>query len=77
MIATAYIAGLENRQHSLCCAKDAIDACGQIVGGPFAQALRTWTYEHLGCSGAHDEDDEQYYLDEIAELALGDELEEG
>lgn len=62
----------ENRRRSLCCAKDATEACGRIVGKRHAEKLQQFFYESLGCCGWKDpeaqERNEQYMLDKISEL---------
>lgn len=79
MIASAFVGAYDygvgseiNRQRSLCCANDALEACTAIVGEDYANALHSFVYEGMGCCGWRDADyqatNEQYFLDKIAEL---------
>lgn len=62
------------QNRGLCCARDRADACAQIVGEEFSDALHEFAYEGLGCCylGDPEEDEictrEQTYLDMIASL---------
>ncbi len=55
----------ERHRRSLCCSRDKLEACAQIVGDEFADALQEYVYEGLGCG---DEDKQQHYLDAISDL---------
>ena len=55
----------ERHRRSLCCSDDKLEACAQIVGAEFADALQEWIYGDLGCG---DRDKQQVYLDRIADL---------
>lgn len=72
MLATAFLAGLQDSRFSLCCAPDALAACAAIVGTKFAAALHAFAYESLGC-GVRFVDgfiDEDYYLEKIADFGI-------
>lgn len=72
MIASAFIAGRVATEHSLCCATDGLAMCEVIVGRVFAQTLRNWFYDELGCTQFEDRnsdlDYEQRNLDKISDM---------
>lgn len=49
MIATAVVAGFEDKRWSLCCGVNKLQACAAIVGKRHAEKLRDWCYDGLGC----------------------------